>query len=176
MSTWPAYTRRSRSGASGGVHGQPERQERGVDLVQVEQQRRAADDVADPRAEAELQSQLSGLGLGLFGASTGAAATLIAAADMPERVQAVVSRGGRPDLAGPALDEVLAPTLLIVGGADDVVIGLNREAAAGLANAHLVLVPGAWHLFTGPGALQQVTELAERWFDTHLRPAQLTGR
>jgi putative phosphoribosyl transferase len=121
------------------------------------------------------QEALAGLGLGLFGASTGAAAALIAAARMPERVQAVVSRGGRPDLAGPALADVLAPTLLIVGGEDEVVIGLNREAATQISNSQIVLVPGASHLFTEPGALQQVTHLAEDWFDRHLRPAQLAG-
>jgi dienelactone hydrolase len=110
------------------------------------------------------------LPVGLFGASTGAAAALLAA--VHERVAAVVSRGGRPDLAGSALGLVTAPTLLIVGGADHGVIGLNRDAARALRCEHrLAIVPGATHLFEEPGALEQVVELASDWFDTHLRGA-----
>jgi pimeloyl-ACP methyl ester carboxylesterase len=112
---------------------------------------------------------LAGLPLGLFGASTGAAAALIVAAQRPERIGAVVSRGGRPDLAEPALSEVRAPTLLIVGGEDEIVIGLNEQAAAHLSVCETVVVPGASHLFTEPGALSTVTHLARDWFDQHLR-------
>jgi len=114
------------------------------------------------------------LGTGLFGASTGAAAALVAAAQRSDRVAAVVSRGGRPDLAGPALARVLAPTLLIVGGADTNVLALNRRAAARLAAEHrLEVVPGAGHLFEEPGALDVVARLAAAWFAAHLgrRPA-----
>jgi pimeloyl-ACP methyl ester carboxylesterase len=110
-----------------------------------------------------------GFRLGLFGASTGAAAALVAAAQRPEAVGAVVSRGGRPDLAGDALPEVEAPTLLIVGGDDLQVIRLNREAAALLQAPHqLEIVPGATHLFEEPGTLEQVAELAGAWFRRHL--------
>lgn len=114
--------------------------------------------------------EVEGLSIGLFGASTGAAAALRAAAVMPEDVSAVVSRGGRPDLAGDALAQVTAPTLLIVGGADDVVIDLNRTALADLASSHkqLRLVPGATHLFEEPGALEQVAALAREWFERWL--------
>lgn len=112
-----------------------------------------------------------GLPLGLFGASTGAAAALIAAAERPKQVEAVVSRGGRPDLAGPALKRVSAPTLLIVGGDDEIVIALNESAAEVLADhAEVVIVPGASHLFTEPGTLERVAELAAGWFDSHLHP------
>jgi putative phosphoribosyl transferase len=107
--------------------------------------------------------------VGLFGASTGAAAALVAATERPGRVAAVVSRGGRPDLAGPALERVTAPTLLIVGGADPQVLALNREAAGRLAAEHrLEVVPGAGHLFEEPGALEEVADLAAGWFSTHL--------
>lgn len=107
--------------------------------------------------------------IGLFGASTGAAAALVAAARSPEDIGAVVSRGGRPDLAGDALRDVVAPTLLIVGGRDTAVIGMNQEAAAQLAAVHeIVTVPGATHLFEEPGALEQVAQLAGNWFTTHL--------
>lgn len=113
--------------------------------------------------------ETSSLPAGLFGASTGAAAALVAAAARPEQVRAVVSRGGRPDLAGQALTKVQAPTLLIVGGEDHQVIQLNQLAAATLGPlAKLVIVPGASHLFTEPGALEQVAELAVIWFDEHL--------
>jgi pimeloyl-ACP methyl ester carboxylesterase len=109
------------------------------------------------------------LPIGLFGASTGAAAALRAAAARPKRVDAVVSRGGRPDLAGDALPRVLAPTLLIVGGDDGVVIDMNREAAARMRCVHSVhIVPGATHLFEEPGKLEQVARLAREWFVEHL--------
>jgi putative phosphoribosyl transferase len=107
--------------------------------------------------------------LGLFGASTGAAAALMAAAAMPGHVRAVVSRGGRPDLAGPALPKVTSPTLLIVGGADDVVIELNREAYEKMTcERRLEIIPGASHLFPERGALEKVASLARDWFSTHL--------
>jgi len=107
---------------------------------------------------------LSGLRIACFGASTGAAAALCAAAERPERVAAVVSRGGRPDLAGDALPHVQAPTLLIVGGADEPVIQLNREAMARMrAPVRLEIVPGATHLFEEPGTLEQVSQLALQW-------------
>lgn len=117
----------------------------------------------------------SALALGYFGASTGAAAALIATAGRAD-VRAIVSRGGRPDLAGAALDAVRAPTLLIVGGDDTHVITLNRTALARLrADKELVLVPGATHLFEEPGALEQVAELATRWFDRYLAQDTATG-
>lgn len=110
-----------------------------------------------------------GLPLGLFGASTGAAAALVAAAICPELVRAVVSRGGRPDLAGDALEGVSAPTLLIVGGDDVPVIALNRQAARRLHCPHeLAIVAGATHLFEERGALDRVTELAANWFQHYL--------
>jgi pimeloyl-ACP methyl ester carboxylesterase len=106
---------------------------------------------------------------GCCGASTGAAAALIAAAERPERVRAVVSRGGRPDLAADALARVTAPTLLIVGGRDTEVIHLNRLAQARLAGeSQLAIVPNAGHLFEEPGALEQVASLARDWFLQHL--------
>lgn len=109
------------------------------------------------------------LPIGLFGASTGAAAALNAAADRRQRVAAVVSRGGRPDLAMAALPAVRAPTLLIVGGLDGVVIEMNRSAAAQLACEHrLEIVPGATHLFEEPGKLEEVAQLARKWFQRHL--------
>ncbi|HEX2180594.1 MAG TPA: dienelactone hydrolase family protein [Actinomycetota bacterium] len=115
------------------------------------------------------QPELSRLQIGYFGASTGAAAALIAAADQPEGVGAVVSRGGRPDLAGDRLPEVKAPTLLIVGGRDEVVLDLNRQAERRLgAPTRLVVVPGATHLFEEPGALEQVSQLAGDWMVEHL--------
>jgi putative phosphoribosyl transferase len=107
--------------------------------------------------------------IGLFGASTGAAAALMTAADRPTLVGAVVSRGGRPDLAGGALRRVSAPTLLIVGGDDVPVIDLNRRALADLsATKRLEIVPGATHLFEEPGALEQVAHLASSWFEKYL--------
>lgn len=115
---------------------------------------------------------LGALPVGTFGASTGAAAALIAAADRPERVHAVVSRGGRPDLAGDALARVTAPTLLIVGERDPQVLRLNREAQALLAGeSRLEVVPGATHLFEEPGALERVAALAREWFLRHLGAA-----
>jgi pimeloyl-ACP methyl ester carboxylesterase len=111
------------------------------------------------------------LPIGYFGASTGAAAALVAAAERSDVVGAVVSRGGRPDLAGDALRRVLAPTLLIVGGNDPIVIRLNRAALGELASPdkRLVIVPGAGHLFEEPGALDEVARLASDWFASHLR-------
>lgn len=110
------------------------------------------------------------LRIGYFGSSTGAAAALVAAAERPDAVGAVVSRGGRPDLAGPALPRVQAPTLLIVGGNDVPVIGLNRDALAQLRldEKELTIVPGATHLFEEPGALEEVARLARRWFQRYL--------
>ncbi|MFF3314945.1 dienelactone hydrolase family protein [Streptomyces sp. NPDC003035] len=114
------------------------------------------------------QPATADLPLGLFGASTGAAAALVAAAERPGRVRSVVSRGGRPDLAGDALGRVRAPVLLIVGGDDTAVLGMNREAAGLLRVSHRVhVVPGATHLFEEPGALEEVAEAARAWF---LRP------
>ncbi|RCG27316.1 hydrolase [Sphaerisporangium album] len=113
---------------------------------------------------------LAELGVGLFGASTGAAAALVAAAERPVSVQAVVSRGGRPDLAGDHLRLVRQPTLLIVGELDPVVIELNREAMELLAGeTAFAVVAGATHLFEEPGALDQVAHLARDWFRRHLR-------
>jgi dienelactone hydrolase len=111
------------------------------------------------------------LRIGYFGASTGAAAALVAAAVRPDVVSAVVSRGGRPDLAGAALMHVRAPTLLIVGGNDGQVIQLNRAALAELrCEKQLMTVPGATHLFEEPGALDEVARLARDWFHRHLIP------
>jgi len=111
------------------------------------------------------REELAGLPVGLFGASTGAAAALVAAAEEPEMVRAVVSRGGRPDLAGPALPRVRAPTLFVVGGRDTLVLELNRSAMRRMsAPTELAIVPGAGHLFEEPGALEQVVELARDWF------------
>jgi putative phosphoribosyl transferase len=109
------------------------------------------------------------LGIGYFGASTGAAAALVAAGRDPALPRAIVSRGGRPDLAGPLLPEVTAPTLLIVGGADTQVLALNREALALMrCERALEVVPGATHLFEEPGALEAVVGLARDWFIAHL--------
>lgn len=108
------------------------------------------------------------LPLAIFGASTGGGAALVAAAELPQRVAAVVSRGGRPDLAGEALSRVQAPTLLIVGGNDEPVIELNREALAQLrAPARLEVIPGATHLFEEPGALDEVARHAAAWIETY---------
>jgi pimeloyl-ACP methyl ester carboxylesterase len=112
---------------------------------------------------------IGGLPLGYFGASTGAAATLVAAARQPDSIRAVVSRGGRPDLAGLALPKVKAPTLLIVGGDDYPVIDLNKKALNELqCEKGLEIVPGATHLFEEPGTLEEVAELASNWFENHL--------
>lgn len=120
------------------------------------------------------QPAASGLRVGYFGASTGAAAALRAAADPDLGVRAIVSRGGRPDLAADSLGAVLAPTLLIVGGADRVVLDLNKRAQRELrCENRLVVIPGATHLFAEPGALSQVAELAAGWFSRHFD--QVTG-
>ncbi len=112
------------------------------------------------------------LRIGYFGASTGAAAALVAAAARPDVIGAVVSRGGRPDLAGAALPRVRAPTLLIVGGDDLPVIDLNEEALTQLGGQkQLVIIPGATHLFEEPGALEEVANLAGRWFERYLAPS-----
>lgn len=130
-------------------------------LVDVTVWLRAVDDAA-------------GLPVGYFGASTGAGAALRAAADRRVEVFAVVSRGGRPDLAGAALAAVRAPTLLIVGGSDEVVLDLNRQAAAAMtAECQIAVVPGATHLFEEPGTLEQVAVLAREWFADHLTPIPL---
>jgi putative phosphoribosyl transferase len=123
----------------------------------------AVDFVAD-------EERLSDLPVGCFGASTGAAAAIVAAAARPERVGAVVSRGGRPDLAGDALGAIRAPTLLIVGGRDPEVLDVNERALARLeTESRLEVVPGATHLFEEPGALEAVSRLAADWFLLHLR-------
>jgi putative phosphoribosyl transferase len=112
------------------------------------------------------------LPLGYFGASTGAAAALVAAANATDLVSAVVSRGGRPDLAGEALHKISAPTLLIVGGDDVQVIELNRRAFRLIpTNKDLEIVPGASHLFEEPGTLESVADLAKDWFDSYLGQA-----
>jgi pimeloyl-ACP methyl ester carboxylesterase len=118
------------------------------------------------------QPETRDLPIGYFGASTGAAAALMAAAELPDRIQAVVSRGGRPDMAMRVLERVRAPTLLIVGGHDAVVIGLNQQAYDALATTReLVIVRGATHLFEEPGTLEEVARLATAWFQRHLRRA-----
>jgi putative phosphoribosyl transferase len=118
----------------------------------------------------------AGLHIGLFGASTGAAAALVAAAARPDSVSTIVSRGGRPDLAGPALGSVHQPTLLIAGERDPVVLDLNRRAIHQLAgDADLAIVPNATHLFQEPGTLEQVAELARAWFVRHLRGGLRVG-
>jgi pimeloyl-ACP methyl ester carboxylesterase len=116
------------------------------------------------------EPRTAGLPVGLFGASTGGGAALLAAVERHERVRAVVSRGGRPDLAGDALPEVRCPTLLIVGGHDEVVIDLNEKALRqlGAPIKELRIVPGATHLFEEPGALEEVARLAADWFVRYL--------
>lgn len=120
------------------------------------------------------EPETAGLPVGYFGASTGGGAALVAAAEHPEIAAAVVSRGGRPDLAGDALPGVRAPTLLIVGGEDVPVIDLNRQAMARMGNAvvRLEIVPGATHLFPEPGAMDAVARLATDWFARHLTRPQ----
>jgi putative phosphoribosyl transferase len=116
-----------------------------------------------------LRGQQPGAKIGLFGASTGGGAALVAAAERPEMIHAVVSRGGRPDLAGAALPRVEAPTLLIVGGDDVPVIAMNREAYDQMrCERRMEIVPGATHLFEEPGTLEKVAELATDWFQRHL--------
>lgn len=120
---------------------------------------------------------LAVLPLGLFGASTGSAAALTAAAERPGRIAAIVSRGGRPDLARDVLNTVRAPSLLIVGGADGEVVTLNEKAAAQLGEvARLVVIPGATHLFPEPGALDAVVAAARDWFLSHLGQRAVTAR
>ena len=120
------------------------------------------------------QPELKNLKIGYFGASTGAAAALVAAAELPEDISAVVSRGGRPDLAEDALGVVRAPTLLIVGGEDGPVIGMNRDAMAKMRRAEkeLLIIPGATHLFEEPGTLEEVAKAAAEWFARHLASAE----
>ena len=116
------------------------------------------------------RDELGPVRIGLFGASTGAAAALCAAAEQPASVWAVVSRGGRPDLAAQRLPRVLAPTLMIVGGLDVDVLSLNRHAMRSMrCQTRLEVVPGATHLFEEPGAIESVAHLAGSWFETHLR-------
>lgn len=115
------------------------------------------------------------LPIGYFGASTGAAAALVAAAERPDAVRAVVSRGGRPDLAGSVLPRVRAATLLIVGGEDVKVIELNQQAFEQLrCEKRLVIIPGATHLFEEPGALDEVARLAREWLERYLTPAEVS--
>ena len=124
--------------------------------------------VADATDWLKVNETTKNLAIGYFGSSTGAAAALVAAAEKGEGVDAVVSRGGRPDLAGPALPNVKAPTLLIVGGNDFGVIELNEEALALLTSEKKMhLVPGATHLFEEPGTLEEVARLARDWFVAH---------
>jgi putative phosphoribosyl transferase len=119
---------------------------------------------------AKEQEQTRDLTIGYFGSSTGGGAALVAAAELPNEVGAVVSRGGRPDLAGDALPKVKAPTLLIVGGEDHVVIELNEQARAQMkCEVKIEIVPGATHLFEEAGSLEQVAKLASDWFVSHLR-------
>lgn len=118
------------------------------------------------------ESEARGLPLGLFGASTGAACALRLAAQMGNQIYAIVSRGGRPDLADPFLERVKAPTLLIVGGHDELVLGLNRLAYSKLrARKELLVIPGATHLFEEPGTLEWVADAAAQWFTQHLPSA-----
>jgi len=120
-----------------------------------------------------LKGDLSHLNVGFFGSSTGGGAALVAAAELGENVGAVVSRGGRPDLAGDALPEVKCPTLLIVGGLDYPVIEMNQEAFSRLrCEKELKIVPGATHLFEEPGTLEEVARLAANWFQRYLRSAK----
>jgi putative phosphoribosyl transferase len=121
---------------------------------------------------ARQEDQIRDLRIGYFGSSTGGAAALVAAAELSQDVAAVVSRGGRPDLAGDALPRVKAPTLLIIGGNDDIVIELNEMARDQLrCEVKLEIIPGATHLFEEPGALEQVAKLASDWFSLHLAAA-----
>jgi dienelactone hydrolase len=122
---------------------------------------------------AKKQKETAPLRIGYFGASTGGGAALVAAAEMGDEIGAVVSRGGRPDMAGESLSRVVSPTLLIVGGSDDAVIRLNEEAIGKLQCVkELKIVPGATHLFEEPGKLEEVARLAADWFQRHLRAGQ----
>ena len=115
------------------------------------------------------QEETRDLPIGYFGSSTGGAAALVAAAELPQEVGAVVSRGGRPDLAGDALPKVQAPILLIVGGNDDIVIELNETARDRMrCEVKLEIIPGATHLFEEPGALEQAAKLSSDWFVNHI--------
>ena len=135
-----------------------------------------ADRVLLAKAWLEQDARTKGLNIGYFGASTGAGAALQAAARDPSSIRAVVSRGGRPDLAEPYLPSVTAPTLLIVGGDDGPVIEMNRVAYRLLVcPKRLVIVPGATHLFEEPGTLEQVAEHALIWFQQHCHPAPYEG-
>ncbi|MFW3113298.1 hypothetical protein MHAE_05937 [Mycobacterium haemophilum DSM 44634] len=146
----------------------PDEERNRANVFDIELLARRLGDVTDWLAN---QPDTAALPVGYFGASTGAGAALAAAADPRARVAAVVSRGGRPDLAGPALTKVRAPTLLIVGGRDDVVLELNRRAQAMLpGECELVVVPVATHLFEEPGTLERVAVLARDWFIDHLSP------
>ena len=128
-----------------------------------------ADRVVAMVAWLKRQPSLLALPVGLFGASTGGGAALVAAAKEPDDIAAVVSRGGRPDLAGLALTRVMAPTLLIVGERDDAVIAMNRDTMARMrTEVQLKIVPGATHLFEEPGTLEHVAALAAEWFEAHL--------
>ena len=132
-----------------------------------------ADRVLVAKAWLEQDARTKGLGIGYFGASTGAGAALQAAARDPSSIQAVVSRGGRPDLAEAYLPSVTAPTMLIIGGDDEPVIEMNRAAYRLLScPKRLVIVPGASHLFEEPGTLEQVAEHALAWFQQHVHPAK----
>jgi len=132
--------------------------------------------LADATAWLRAHPATAALPAGYFGASTGAAAALLAAARPESRVAAIVSRGGRPDLARPHLGAVRAPTLLIVGGNDEIVLDLNRLAQTELrCQNELAVVPGATHLFEEPGALAAVAELARDWFSLHFSPGGRTG-
>lgn len=140
-----------------------------ADRANVFNVRLLADRVTDAVRWLNQRQATANLPLGLFGASTGAAAALVAAAQLPDRVRAVVSRGGRPDLAGAALDIVRVPTLLIVGGADLEVIELNEQALVRLRGPKaLEIIPGASHLFPEPGALEAVVRHAAAWFQRYL--------
>ena len=119
---------------------------------------------------AKAENTIGSLAIGYFGASTGAAAALVAAADMGDQIKAVISRGGRPDLAGDALPRVKSPTLLLVGSLDFEVIDLNRQAQAQMrCETKLTIIPGATHLFEEPGTLEQVASEAGEWFERHLK-------
>jgi putative phosphoribosyl transferase len=128
-----------------------------------------AERLVDATSWAKQQKQTRDLRIGYFGSSTGGGAALVAAVEMPKDVGAIVSRGGRPDLAGDALPKVQAPTLLIVGGNDDIVIELNEMARDRMrCEVKLEIVPGATHLFEEPGALEKVAKLASDWFVSHI--------
>jgi len=128
-----------------------------------------AERLAQATTWAKQQQQTRDLRIGYFGSSTGGGAALVAAAQLPNDVGAVVSRGGRPDLAGGALPKVQAPTLLIVGGQDEIVIDLNEQARNQMrCKAKVEIIPGATHLFEEPGALEQVAKLASDWFIKHI--------